>query len=65
VSRARDGARAATTLLEGRIPPGADIAKLPAEVEALCPDVVSQGTGTVDALAHEVRSSGTLYCWWD
>ncbi len=35
------------------------------EVYAFCPDVVDQGTETVEALAAEMRRSGTLYCWWD
>ena len=38
---------------------------LAAEFQAFCPDVVSQGTGTVAALAAEIRRTGTLYCWWD
>jgi len=32
---------------------------------AFCPDVVNQGTETVDALARELRESKQLYCWWD
>ena len=32
---------------------------------AFCPDIVTQGTGTVAALARELRRSGELYCWWD
>ncbi len=30
-----------------------------------CPDIVTQGTGSVEALAQELRRSGELYCWWD
>lgn len=30
-----------------------------------CPDIVDQGTETVDALARELRESRQLYCWWD
>lgn len=30
----------------------------------LCPDIVEQGTGTVEALAEEMES-GSLFCWWD
>ncbi len=29
-----------------------------------CPDIVDQGTGTVEALANEV-AKGKLYLWWD
>jgi hypothetical protein len=32
---------------------------------AFCPDIVDQGTGSVEALAQELRRSRTLYCWWD
>jgi hypothetical protein len=32
---------------------------------AFCPDIVTQGTGTVEALARELRRSSQLYCWWD
>jgi hypothetical protein len=32
---------------------------------AFCPDVVDQGTETVDALAQELGASQRLYCWWD
>jgi hypothetical protein len=32
---------------------------------AFCPDIVDQGTGSVHALARELRASRTLYCWWD
>ncbi|MGH7676561.1 MAG: DUF4253 domain-containing protein [Gemmatimonadales bacterium] len=30
-----------------------------------CPDIVDQGTGSVRALAGELRRSMALYCWWD
>jgi len=35
------------------------------EVYKVCPDVVDQGTGTVDALADEMRHTKRLYFWWD
>ena len=35
------------------------------EVYDFCPDVVDQGTGTVQALAEEMRRTNTLYLWWD
>lgn len=34
-------------------------------LNAFCPDIVTQGTRTVAALARELRRSGELYCWWD
>lgn len=39
-----------------------DLAK---EVYEFCPDVVAQGTGTVQALEAEMKKSSTLYLWWD
>lgn len=30
-----------------------------------CPDVVDLGTGSVAALAKELRATNALYCWWD
>lgn len=35
------------------------------EVYSFCPDVVEQGTGTVEGLAKEMRRTNTLYLWWD
>jgi hypothetical protein len=35
------------------------------EVYAFCPDVVDQGTQTVEALASEMKKTNTLYLWWD
>lgn len=35
------------------------------EVYDFCPDVVDQGTETVEALASEMKQSNTVYLWWD
>jgi uncharacterized protein DUF4253 len=35
------------------------------EVYKVCPDVVDQGTGTVESLANEMKISNRLYFWWD
>ena len=43
----------------------ADANALAARVARFCPDVVTQGTGSVSALAREMRKTRTLYCWWD
>jgi hypothetical protein len=43
----------------------ADANALAARVSRFCPDVVTQGTGSVAALAREMRKRRTLYCWWD
>jgi hypothetical protein len=35
------------------------------EVYNVCPDVVDQGTGTVEDLGAELKEYGMLYLWWD
>ena len=35
------------------------------EVYKVCPDVVDQGTETVEALADEMKKTKRLYFWWD
>jgi len=35
------------------------------EVYKVCPDVVDQGMGTVQALADEMKKTKRLYFWWD
>lgn len=35
------------------------------EVYNVCPDVVEQGTGTIEDLAKELEEFKTLYLWWD
>ncbi|MBS1634926.1 MAG: DUF4253 domain-containing protein [Bacteroidetes bacterium] len=35
------------------------------EVYKVCPDVVDQGTGSVEALADEMKRSHRLFFWWD
>ena len=35
------------------------------EVYEFCPDIVDQGTETVEALAEEMKESRTVYLWWD
>ena len=42
-----------------------DPAELARRFHTFCPDIVEQGTGTVDALAKELVESQHLYCWWD
>jgi hypothetical protein len=42
-----------------------DYKKLADEVYEFCPDVVDQGTETVEALEEEMRRTGTIYLWWD
>jgi len=35
------------------------------EAYKVCPDVVEQGTGTVEILAEEMKRTNRLYFWWD
>lgn len=35
------------------------------QVYKFCPDVVDQGTGTVEELAKEMEQTKRLYFWWD
>jgi uncharacterized protein DUF4253 len=52
--------------VEGRFTsPIRDPAALARRFSTFCPDIVEQGTGTVDALAKELAESQHLYCWWD
>lgn len=46
----------------GELPPVARLAK---EISQFCPDVVTQGVGTVKRLAHELAATKRLYLWWD
>ena len=35
------------------------------EIYKVCPDVVDQGTGTIEALADAMKNTQRLYFWWD
>ena len=35
------------------------------EAYKVCPDIVEQGTGTVEKLADEMKRTKRLYFWWD
>jgi Domain of unknown function (DUF4253) len=52
-------------LQAGILRPPRDFLAFARAVYAACPDVVTQGTSTVEALADEMRSSRILFCWWD
>lgn len=43
----------------------ADWLEFAKEVYAVCPDVVEQGTGSVEVLAEEMKRTKRLYFWWD
>jgi hypothetical protein len=42
-----------------------DYKKLAAEVYKFCPDVVDQGTGTIERLESEMKKDGRIFLWWD
>lgn len=42
-----------------------DWMQLAREVYKVCPDVVEQGTGTIQVLADEMKKTKHLYFWWD
>lgn len=42
-----------------------DYIRLANEVYEFCPDVVEQGTETVELLAEEMKRTGTIFLWWD
>lgn len=43
----------------------ADWLKFAEEAYKFCPDIVDQGTGTVEALADEMKKTKRIYFWWD
>ena len=43
----------------------ADLITFAREVYALCPDVLSQGSGSIEALAEEIGRTNTLFLWWE
>ncbi|MCW3466740.1 DUF4253 domain-containing protein [Chitinophaga nivalis] len=47
----------------GTVPP--DFTDLAQQVYDFCPDIVDQGTETVQALSEEMQRTHTLYLWWD
>jgi hypothetical protein len=52
--------------VEGRFrAPIRDADALARHFYAFCPDIVDQGTETVEALDRELVQSQRLYCWWD
>lgn len=53
-------------LVAGRfLSPIVDPEGLAQEMYELCPDIVDQGTGTVEELAESLAESDSLFLWWD
>lgn len=42
-----------------------DMLEFAKEIYEFCPDVVDQGTETVEALAAEMKRTNAVYLWWD
>jgi hypothetical protein len=42
-----------------------DLNTLAEEIYQFCPDIVEQGTGTIEALFNEMHETKKLYLWWD
>ncbi len=42
-----------------------DYKKLAAAIYQFCPDVVDQGTETLEALEEELKRTGSIFLWWD
>lgn len=42
-----------------------DYKKLASEVYEFCPDIVDQGTETLEQLESEIQSKGRIFLWWD
>ena len=45
--------------------PPSDMRAFAERVYKFCPDVVDQGTETVDELAREMQRENSVYLWWD
>lgn len=45
--------------------PHIDWLQMAKEAYKVCPDIVDQGTGTVEKLADEMKRTRCLYFWWD
>lgn len=47
------------------IEPPTDFLAFAKEVQAICPDVVEQGTGSLAELAKEMQETNTIFLWWE
>jgi len=43
----------------------ADLSKFSADIYQFCPDIVDQGTESIEALAEDIRKSRRVRLWWD
>lgn len=42
-----------------------DLGEFSREIYEFCPDIVDQGTGSLEVLEKELREVGGIYLWWD
>ena len=42
-----------------------DLAAFCKDLYEFCPDIVDQGTGTVELLEKEIREREQVFLWWD
>ena len=47
------------------IEPPTDWLAFAQELYEVCPDIVDQGSGSVEGLANEMKKTNSLYMWWD
>jgi hypothetical protein len=42
-----------------------DVAAFCTDLYEFCPDIVDQGTGTVERLRQEIKEREQVFLWWD
>ncbi|WP_372660771.1 DUF4253 domain-containing protein [Cohnella sp.] len=47
------------------MPDDNEIRSFAQEIYDFCPDIVDQGTGSIESLIEEIKKSKKLYLWWD
>ena len=46
-------------------PEGKELKTLARELAEFCPDIVEQGTGSINGLVEEITETKKMYLWWD
>jgi len=46
-------------------PEGKELKELARELADFCPDIVEQGTGSINGLIEEITETKKMYLWWD
>lgn len=47
------------------IPDGKNLRSFATEMYKFCPDIVEQGSGSINGLMEELKESKKLFLWWD